>query len=442
MHLVEIHICPVLFATLCVNDCITGTSQPILPEEISTDRFVVISDEKNKAIVFTDPSGLEREICAYIYDTESQLWSNKVELSDFKSNISSYSGLFTNDGDMYFVINKTAIVGEIDDINPYGQTDLAIFSVTPSCDLSLDNVYFDESTAVPGNSIEFYLQVTNKGEEAVSNYMVNIINDAGTVLLSTPISDVILPGCTQEIIVKYVMNEDDISTPNMQINLNVDNESDETNNSFKVCLEYTDIALEDVRYGMNEVREAVISGNVVNRGYGKCKNIKVNLREEKADGKIIDSYISNLELGNLDIAPFRFYVPYVQDKVYYVTISTDDMMIGNNESIVVLNDEVLPKLNNASTSTVVLDNQLNVKVKDLYKNAVLIAAVYGGDNSILAVTTKNIRSDISDVVIPVELHNAAKIKIFLWNSVEGMIPLSKEEIILNMEQSILMRKAF
>ena len=332
---------------------------------------------------------------------------------------------------MYFVINKTSITGTVNDANPYGQTDLALFAVTPSCDLSLDDVYFDESTILPGNSIEFCLQITNNGEEPVEEYVVNIMNDAGDTLLSTPIAKVIMPGSTQEVIVKYTMEEDEFTPQNMQISLDVNknNETDKSNNAISVKFDYTDIALENVAYGMNESGEAVISGEVVNRGYGDCKNIIVDLREQTADGKVVDTYQTNSTLGNLDITPFEFHVNYEQDKVYYVTISTDDMMSGNNEGFVVLNNEEIQKPERTTTTTVVSGNQLDININGLYRDAVLIVASYDQDKRLISFTTQDISSETDNIKMPIELNGATEIQVFVWDSMEGMIPLSEGEII-------------
>ena len=408
-------------------DTINGASRKILSEPIYNDRFKVISNSLDKVLLFTEQSGLYSEVYAYKYDSISDKWSDRITLTNIGQYINDFSGVISKNGDIDLAINKAEVLGTINDIDPYGQSDLSVFIAAPSCDLSIDDVYIDDSTVIPGNTLEFESLISNNGDQPIYKFKIEVFNENGDVLAVDDITEPILPGESKELLTKYVLMDEGLISQSLFIKVTPDGctEYDQENNSFEVELNYNDISLENVSYGKNSRNDIVIYGDVVNRGYGKRNNITVKLHENSPDGVIVDTYNITSPLSNLDIASFEFYVPYEMEKVYYVTIDSDDMMLSNNESFVVLSIESEnPK---SMTSTTVMGDDLNISLNDVPGNAVLIAAVYGKNGELISWNKREINSNSREVNLPIELNDAYEIRVFVWDNIMNMKPISVVE---------------
>lgn len=93
----------------------------------------------------------------------------------------------------------------------------------------------------------------------------------------------------------------------------------------------------------------------------------------------------------------------------------------------VYDEKIPPKL---STKVIVTDNQynLNTEILGLTQNAIYVAGIYDINNMLLEMQYLNIKEDTTGCGVGIhKFSNASYIKVFLWNTIENMIPLCVAE---------------
>ena len=394
-----------------------GSSKTVA-EAVSTDRFNVISDGKNSAIVYGNSDSLITELSAVMYDSESEKWGESITLTDLDSDITGYSGVFSKDGKMKFIINKTAITGDIDSENPYGQTDISLFTVIPGYDLSVGDIVYHEEMLLPGNTLELYTEVKNSGELTVNDYKVEISDNSGQILATTYNKDSILPGETVDFTAYYPLGNDDFVPHNIKLTvvpIRV-TDSDDSDNSAEVYLNCENISLENLDYGIANDGSVVIYGDVVNRGYGEAEGITATLYKDSPDGEKVESVKINEKLGTLDLAPISFNVPFENNAVYYVKLDK----AGQNSDFVVLEYQ--------SKDMIMFNRDANNIAVNSTKEtgtATLAAALYRDGRLVeLQMTPISIKVGENIFESPIsDYKNADTVKIMVWDNLGKMTPL-------------------
>lgn len=387
-----------------LNDDTTQT----VAEEVPTDRFRVLSNAEQTMLVYGKSDGLVTDLYAVIRDAESKQWGKSIPLTDLASGISSFSGTLSQDGEMKFLINKKEIVGDLDDTNPYGQSDLALFCVNPMYDLAIGDTVYHEETLLAGNTLELYTEITNCGELTVKNYRVEVLGKDGKCLAKTYNQDPILPGETVDFTAYYPLSEEAFSAHEVTLKvvpISVD-DFDMSDNTCKVMLESENIALENLTYGIDENGNAVIYGDVVNRGYTKPDSITATLHKKSADGATVGTVKIKETLDTLELATVDFTVPYEVGAVYYVTLDTP----GSNSDFVVFRSDESPVVYDQSTNTVMLT------AEKAEEDAQMLIALYR-DDVLCGVTTAtvNITAGENSFDCPVtDFGDADTIKVMFW----------------------------
>ncbi|MGM9551970.1 MAG: leucine-rich repeat domain-containing protein, partial [Clostridia bacterium] len=398
-------------------DLANNTSE-IIVESISTDRFSVISDGNNSAVVYCNSDSLITELYAVMYDSKSNSWGESIALTQLESNISSYSGTFSQTGEMKFIVNKTEITGDIYSESPYGQTDLALIEVTPTYNLSIGEAFYHEELILPGNTLEFYVEVINDGELTVDNYMVQVSDEDGNILATTYGEEAILPGETLDFTAYYPLGDDDFNPHNVILTVAPIDvaDYDDSDNSTEVYLNYENTSLENLGYGIDTDGNAVIYGDVVNRGYSQVEAVTATLRRGGHDGEIIDTITITEQLGTLDLAPISFTVPFETDAVYYVELNK----AGRNSDFVILQnqyDEIISF--DKETNSIIIDSAKKVT------NVSIIVALYQS-GKLLEVKTETVNISEGENVFnsPItDYTDADTVKIMVWDKVKEMEPL-------------------
>ena len=399
------------------------TESSILSDDskITTDRFDIISNNGNKAIVFGNAEGLATELYAYMYDSASNKWGKSIELTDLDSSINSFSGILSDSGNMKFIVNKTEITGNTENENSYGQTDLAMFIVSPSYNLSVDDAVFAEDTLVEGSTVEFNVDITNNGELTVDSYTVELQSNNGTILSSYDSLESILPGETKEIQLYYnIENEFQPQEAKIVVTPLFVEDFDNSDNTYSIKLTYEDMAVENMDYGILDDGNAVIYGDIVNRGYGKSDTITVSLHKDSIDGEIVDIQTISSEIETLDVSAFSFTIPYRDEQTYYVTIDADDMQSGNNSDFVVLYDEnIMPKLdikkeivNNSLVFTITPVSGSVQRISDLR----LYRAEYNSEGRLIDIEIGKNTLTNDSLTITADLPTSNNYKFMLWDS--------------------------
>ncbi len=309
-------------------------------DNLNTDRFQIISDNLHKALIFAVADGLQNELYAVYQDVETEAWGNPVSLTEEGGFISDYSGIWTGEGLEVF-LNKTDITGDYDSENPYGETCLNRLTAVLKPDISVDEVFLDESDIVPGEDIDLNISVTNHGEVA-GQCRIHILNSQGEIMQSEMMPGKLLPGCTQEITCYYNVSEDDIGKKiTLEAQLVSSDGNTLTDDKPEIMLDYQDIALENTGWGIAHDDSVYIYTTVTNWGYKDSSAVKVCLYENSEQGTMVDS-VGLDNVGSLDVKKVSFHVPYEKDKVYYVKVigMENDDMVSNNQDFVALDESI------------------------------------------------------------------------------------------------------
>lgn len=322
---------------ICIYNINTGeTGLLSVDGNITTDCFKVVAcDNGSEIVAFEKYNGVKSELCAYFYDADANEWGEEVALTDFGENISGFSGVMDEDGSMRFILNKTHITENED---PYGQTNLSIYSITPSYNLAVEDVYYAEDELIAGNTVDFEAEITNYGEAAVKNYTLELLDENNNQLGIVNSNDVILPGQTQNVVLGYALEEDFIPK-NVKIKVSIPDHNDinEEDNTYSLFLDYRNISVENVSYGFSVDGNGQINADIVNRGYGDGENIEVSLRRDSYDGEVVETKaISAVEL--LDCQNVVFETEINDREIYYVTVDVDDMMSADNYDYTIVED--------------------------------------------------------------------------------------------------------
>lgn len=387
---------------------ISDDTTQTVAEEVPTDRFHVLSNAEQTMLVYGKSDGLVTDLYAVIRDAESKQWGKSIPLTDLASGISSFSGTLSQNGEMKFLINKKEIVGDLDDANPYGKSDLALFSVNPMYDLAIGETVYHEETLLAGNTLELYTEITNCGELTVKNYRVEVLDKDGKCLAKTYNQDPILPGETVDFTAYYPLSEEAFSAHEVTLKvvpISVD-DFDMSDNTCKVMLESENIALENLSYGIDENGNAVIYSDVVNRGYTKPDSITATLHKKSADGATVGTVKIKETLDTLELATVDFTVPYEVGAVYYVTLDTP----GSNSDFVVFRSDESPVVYDQATNTVMLT------AEKAEEDAQMLVALYR-DDVLCGVTAAivNITAGENSFDCPVtDFGNADTIKVMFW----------------------------
>ena len=308
----------------------------------SINAYNVLDNGYEKYAIIVIGDGLYSKLGISVFDDSSMTWSDIVYITDGSNMISDYDAVITSDGFVRVIATQTAVLGDMSSSNPYGLSDIIICDVYINGDLTVEDVTFDMSKTVGDTTAEVYAHVVNNGKETIDSSVISIY-DRNWNLISTSIDETeIKPGSAATLIAYMNIDEAIIgSDVIVVVKPRGINDVNQTDNSVEVTVNYFDLAVEQIAYGMKSNGKAVIYANIVNRGYRTERNINVYLTKNTADvtQSLNTNWISGLY--SFDATPVKFEVPYEEGTVYYITIeeSDGDMMSSNNQDFVVISDE-------------------------------------------------------------------------------------------------------
>lgn len=320
-------------------DYISDDKSMTIEKPIPTDRFEVLGDGENVAIVFAETDGFGNELAAYFYDSSSDNWSDSVILTDLDGYINGISGFYNENGEFEYVLSKRTL--EDSSENKYGCTDLLLVNLTPTYNLSISDVIFNSLQLVSGNTLEIDVEVQNNGELSVDGYIIEVLNDAGEIVEVFDFDDCILPGKTHISKVFYEIETEYFTPHNIVINVDIEpfSDYDDSDNEYMIDLNYNDIAIENVGYGFIDDERINVFGNLVNRGYEDASDIVVTLYKDNINSKPVDEIEISNTLSSFDSEICSFEVDYEEGALYYICVDYFDKVIGNNSDYVYIGNK-------------------------------------------------------------------------------------------------------
>ena len=290
---------------------------------LSSDNFQILNVNGEKALLYTVANGLTSTLMISYYNEETASWGSGTALTDGSRFIGAFHAGTDASGNIFVMANCAEVIGTMEDENPYGDSAMVMLTVNFAHDLSLDNVYYAEDAFCAGEDMPFTLEVSNKGNTIEKGMKIEVKGENGELLASQEIDDVLVPGESVKPTISYAVDEA-AKEQNIEILVSpkTADDTDTSNNVQKIHLTYEKVFVENLGFGYNDQGKAVISADIVNRGYNTRNGLTAYLTEKTADGKVIAS--EKLEkIEPMDLQTVSFEISAKQNEVYYVIVKAD-----------------------------------------------------------------------------------------------------------------------
>ncbi|MDO5396641.1 MAG: DUF6273 domain-containing protein [bacterium] len=394
-----------------------GDMQTVFEEakEGLTDTFKVGANNSGDIVIWwTKANENGSEVYSSLYKDGE--WSDEIKVTDLGSKAKYPNGILNDDGVMHIAFNNG-----IEEDNSIIRTDLYTISIVPSYDLELADAYFDE------DKMTAYAVVKNNGELKIPGYTIAIDDDG--INSQKTITEPLKAGESAEVEIEYNKPSNLSARAIAMTVAAVSGEEYNTdNNSAEFEIGHADIEVGNVAVNDDET---TVSADISNVGYDNAENVKVQLRDERADGAVIEEKTINLNIGSKESVEFSFDKSDMRffdaSKQLYVTaqISGGEVSLGNNDGYVV----IMSESGAADYETEILSyNEIDGKYvinsvarnnTDTAVSCVMYSAVYSEDGTLKACGT--VKADIDadndtgvDIIVPCTIATGDTIKTFMW----------------------------
>ena len=401
-----------------------GVEEPVT-SSAATDQFAVVSNSDNQAVLWTAVSDGTYEIHGALY--ENGKWSEDVQISDIGQRVKFPSAVMQSDGSIFAAFNRTEKVSDGADYYVDGQSDLCTIKVVPSYDLALTDTYIDEDT------MTVYATVTNSGELNVDSYTLTI-NDNGVNAEKT-ITEPLKAGESADVEIVYnkpeTLTEHDIE---VTVTTTAGDEYNTQNNTVTLSVGHADIAVDNVAVNAEENK---ITADISNAGYIDAENVTVRLKENNADGTVLDEQTVRAAVNETQPIEFTFDKTamrfYDSTKQLYITAEYDgeEVSVGNNDGYAVITSpsgaadyqtEILSydRIDGRYMINSVAVNNTNAELTcQLYTAVYSADGVLKGCGAVGAVIDANDDTGV-DISVPCEIESGDIIKAFMWKNQEPL----------------------
>ncbi len=295
---------------------------------LASDNYQIISVNGRKAMLYIESEGLYSKLMIAYFNTETDTWGIGMPLTDGSKYIGSFSASSVDGNTLDVLINSTEVIGDFESDNPYGKANLELISVNEYYDISLDNIYYVDDEFCAGQDMPLTIEITNNGNQPVTNTKVQIRDDNRNMLAEYDIPDEIVPGESIEKTI-YLSIGENVTSQKLIVDLLPScNDSDMDNNYQELDLHYEGIFAENTSCGYTTDGKVSISSDIVNRGYNIRDGIIVSLVKGSEDGETITT-IETAPIEPLNCFTTEFELQAEQNDVYYILVkdkSTDDII--------------------------------------------------------------------------------------------------------------------
>ncbi len=417
------------------NICVTGLSSTDITTVFDEGRhklaegFTVSENNGNVAIMWSAASDDEESDAAEIKSVLYQdgEWGDIIEVSSIGGRAKYPTCVLDENGRIL-----SAFTAEFEN-----GTNLYTIDLTPSYDLSLEDVYFNENLLSPNSQNEFELTFKNKGELPIKDFTVNVYNENGTVNHSETFSELIKAGETKTITAHFETGESiSLETLSVEAIINDGEEYVSDNNSIELEIGHSDVSIEEI---LNYEKLPTSTAAIVlkNTGYCDAENIVVEFRQGGIDGKIIETRdIGVLEPNEEKEVLFEYNPKDYDSTKWTINVTTDSEEISKgdnfdyfvNECAVNLEDVEHTILNCSVEGEVLTVNSYAKNNTESPIVGTVYVAVYNEKNMLKGVSSQIINIDsYSDTAADVWIdgytyERGDYIKVFVWS--KNIIPLS------------------
>lgn len=354
-----------------------------------------------KTVLFTTVEDMTSEIYACIYDEQQSVWGEPVRITNMGCKITDINGCCDDNGNIHLAFNKKNLAQNGADTF-YSTSDLAVLSIVPSYNITLKDVYTENSNLLPGENATLHIEVYNAGERTVDTLAATVYDNAGNVFCESDIEAKLLPGVTGEYNVTYKLPEDfEPSEITVQIDIKDEQDYDTTDNSMDLMLDFNNLAVNGINSVMTEEGYS-INAVITNTGFSEQTDIEVCLLK---DGEIVQTKaISNLDsLQSKNVS----FVGVDEDCEYTVRITEKD-----NEDILVDNEQkitVIQSVENHDTEGYIKELDYaegkitaTISMFNTYEQANAYLLLYDGSGNLLGIDYRPVKSGEKEFELSVE----------------------------------------
>lgn len=250
-----------------------------------TDRYQYLrSDAGMEAIVYLEDDEA-RKTTLYASFNDGTGWGEPIALTGTTGNIGSFSAVFLSDGTLYITACERGLDASQKN-RLSGTARLTTYSVTPYCDLAVEDATYLEQSLVKGGTLDIPVRVANHGMANVD--IVNIQVKSGSQVLSSSAFEASLASGHSDIFyISVPLGEDPSTRRDLTVTVSASGYTDRTpeDNAASFSLRLSDVSVEGA-VASSDGSSTQVKALVVNRGQTDLGDLTVKLYDS-ADATLL-----------------------------------------------------------------------------------------------------------------------------------------------------------
>lgn len=250
-----------------------------------TDRYQYLrSDTGMEAIVYLEDDEL-RKSTLYASFNDGSGWGEPIALTGTTGNIGSFSAVFLSNGTLSITACERGLdAGQKNYLN--GTALLTTYSVSPYCDLAVENATYLEQSLVKGGTLDIQVQVANRGMANVDILNIQVKNN-GRILNSAAFDASLSSGQSDCFYISLPLGADLTAYQDLTVTVSASGypyDKTPEDNTASFSLRLSDVSVEGA-VASSDGTSTQVKALVVNRGQTDLGNLTVNLYD--SDGSTL-----------------------------------------------------------------------------------------------------------------------------------------------------------
>ena len=411
---------------------ITAEDGKVIPLAEDTDQYDYVRSKNGLEAVVYAVTDTSRISALYASFNDGTGWGEPILLNSSGGNIGGFSAQFLADGTLSVITSERIAepTTEEYDVPKLSSTaQLRAYSVTPTCDLAVENVTYLAQSLTDGGTLDVQMELKNMGMTAV-NLTEITVRDGTRVLAEQMVFTDLLSGKSTAVTLGVPLTDGVPESLSIAISPVGYSDANTINNAAQLVLRLSDISLEGGT-AWSDGSGTTASVLVVNRGQQEWDNVTLSLYGE--DGSLVSSETApTLSPGNSEFVTFYLDDPLENNSVLTVEASGvgEENIMGNNRCAILVSAQQEARLTFAAGHMI---TDSGIAVVTTVRNAtvsqqeyMLCCASYGANGQLLKIVLQEslvIRSgeeSIHQLVLPKD-ESAVSLKVFILDSAYGAL---------------------
>ncbi len=314
--------------------------EKLLPNEavLQDDRYQVIDEDGKLQVLGIASLGAVNELMRYVYDPDNKSWSVAAKVTDLSQAINSFDATIA-DNELRAAISYSELTDpDAETISSalYGNNHVAVFTSVPHNSLDVIDCIYDSRDIVPGAVLPLTVEVKNSSVSAIDGVTLQIVDpDTNDQIGELSVEEKLLAGQETEVDYNFVLPSDCIGK-NYVVRAAIPAKDYVDGQTSELNIDYKNVGLSEISWGKySDNVTAAVQGTAYNDGYSDMHDITLSLYKvdkgatdassdlSKAEKELVDSY-TIATLGSMQSTPVLFDVPYKDEAVYNVEITSSD----------------------------------------------------------------------------------------------------------------------